>query len=678
MAVSFSLLAGAGWQFFDDNGNPLSGGLLYTYEAGTTTPQTTYTDSNGNVANSNPIVLDAAGRVPYQVWLTAQASYKFILKTSTGVTVWSEDDVPGYGSSADIIFLQAGTGAVARTVQSKLRDTVSVLDFGADPTGATSSTAAIQAALTAGAGKAVYFPAGSYSINAALSVPANTYVYGQSGTATVTQATGAGTDAFSLAGDGITIDGLKIVGPNSGAGSAVRADSRNNPTIKNCQVQNWLYGIQLRGCKNSTVTGNKMWGGTYNASSASDIIIFGSAAAPSNRTIITNNFCLSNTDNGIFVDTNSGDRETIIQGNVVVTCSDNGVDERADGSNYRRNGIIVGYNGGTNSRAVISGNIVRNAPYAGIYTQGAALPAGDVVISGNLVSRCGWGTAYPTDASIRAGILIASGGQDSISGNTIIDCSTAGIKYAPDFARNLTNGHRPVIASNMISRTTGIGIFMTNRPFGVQVCANRIINSTAESIYFQTTNNPSDIGNVLIDGNHIDTTSTSGAILFDAVYSTTYANKVSNNQILGSDNTTVSAFNSGVYARGNVQICGNTITKFYRGVMFNESGTTLDFSWMCANNFIVDCYYGIDGGQGTGTRVAQGNQFRANTTQVVNCWEGQIVSNRLLINGVAPPTNGSWGQGDHMQNASPAVGQPKGWFCTVAGTPGTWVSEGNL
>lgn len=168
MTVSLSLLAGAGWQFFDDNGNPLSGGLLYTYEAGTTTPQTTYTDSNGNVANANPIVLDAAGRVPYQVWLIGTATYKFILKTSTGVTVWSEDDVPGYGSSADIIFLQAGTGAVARTVQSKLRETISLADFGAVGNGVADDTVAIQTAINAlgalGQGRIIGTSGASYKI----------------------------------------------------------------------------------------------------------------------------------------------------------------------------------------------------------------------------------------------------------------------------------------------------------------------------------------------------------------------------------------------------------------------------------------------------------------------------------------------------------------------------------
>lgn len=46
--------------------------------------------------------------------------------------------------------------------------------------------------------------------------------------------------------------------------------------------------------------------------------------------------------------------------------------------------------------------------------------------------------------------------------------------------------------------------------------------------------------------------------------------------------------------------------------------------------------------------------------------------------GTAAPVAGTWKVGDWVINSSPAVGSPKGWKCTVAGTPGTWVSEGNL
>ena len=86
MSVKLSSLAGAGQQFFDDSGLPLSGGLLYSYAAGTTTPATTYTSSAGTVANTNPIVLDAAGRTPSEIWLTESATYKFVLADSDDVT----------------------------------------------------------------------------------------------------------------------------------------------------------------------------------------------------------------------------------------------------------------------------------------------------------------------------------------------------------------------------------------------------------------------------------------------------------------------------------------------------------------------------------------------------------------------------------------------------------------
>ena len=99
MTVSLSMFAGVGAQFSDDNGAPLAGGLIYVYLAGGTTPTPTYQTSSGSggASNSNPIVLDSSGRVPYQIWLTDTTIYKFVLKTSGGSTVRTEDNV--YGAS---------------------------------------------------------------------------------------------------------------------------------------------------------------------------------------------------------------------------------------------------------------------------------------------------------------------------------------------------------------------------------------------------------------------------------------------------------------------------------------------------------------------------------------------------------------------------------------------------
>jgi|688.fasta_scaffold228429_1 hypothetical protein len=93
MAISLSLYAGAGAQFFDNSGVPLNGGLIYTYGAGTTSPVSTYTDSSAATNNTNPIVLDSAGRTPAQIWLTAGAAYKFVLQTSTGVLIKTDDNI---------------------------------------------------------------------------------------------------------------------------------------------------------------------------------------------------------------------------------------------------------------------------------------------------------------------------------------------------------------------------------------------------------------------------------------------------------------------------------------------------------------------------------------------------------------------------------------------------------
>ena len=86
-------------QFFDANGDPLVGGLLYTYEAGTTTPLASYTDSTGVSANTNPIVLDSRGEA--NVWLGADI-YKFALYTSVGVLIWTVDNISTNGSNLSV------------------------------------------------------------------------------------------------------------------------------------------------------------------------------------------------------------------------------------------------------------------------------------------------------------------------------------------------------------------------------------------------------------------------------------------------------------------------------------------------------------------------------------------------------------------------------------------------
>ena len=100
MAVLLSPYGGVGAQFLDNSGNVLTGGKIYTYAAGTTTPQVTYTSSNGATPHSNPIILDASGRVPSgEIWLTDGLVYKFVLTTSTDVLIATYDGIVGINSN---------------------------------------------------------------------------------------------------------------------------------------------------------------------------------------------------------------------------------------------------------------------------------------------------------------------------------------------------------------------------------------------------------------------------------------------------------------------------------------------------------------------------------------------------------------------------------------------------
>ena len=101
MSVYLSPVGGVAAQFFTNNGTPLTGGKLYTYSAGSTTPAATFTSSNGSTAWTNPIVLDAAGRVPGsgEIWLTDSVIYKFILKDSNDVLIATYDNISGINSN---------------------------------------------------------------------------------------------------------------------------------------------------------------------------------------------------------------------------------------------------------------------------------------------------------------------------------------------------------------------------------------------------------------------------------------------------------------------------------------------------------------------------------------------------------------------------------------------------
>lgn len=149
--MTATLLPQARQRYFDDNGAPLAGGKVYTYAAGTNTPQAAYQDADGTIPHTNPIILDSEGEVVI-FW---SGSYKVNVKTSADVQVsgWPVDnlrtdplDVNGLltsfnsyvanvasnAGSSFMGFIQAGIGALGMTVQTKLRQFIHRSDYNSD------------------------------------------------------------------------------------------------------------------------------------------------------------------------------------------------------------------------------------------------------------------------------------------------------------------------------------------------------------------------------------------------------------------------------------------------------------------------------------------------------------------------------------------------------------------
>jgi len=306
MAVNISSAGGVAAQFLTNTGAVLTGGKLFTYAAGTTTPVATYTTISGATAHTNPIVLDAAGRVPGgEIWLTDGVSYKFVLKDSTDVLIATYDNITGIGNvflttlaastgSSLIGYLPAGTGAVATTVQAKLRQYVSVKDFGAVGNGVADDTVAFQAALNYVAKSAVrgnlYVPSGVYKLTDTLVVrnasPAVTYgnwsLTGD-GRSSILYQTGAGKNVLEIGSsvsglttpdimEGVSLHDLALVG-TSGSNYGLYLNSVARCDFSNLYITADEADIYASGCLINSWSGIKCSYAPFNENPTPGIVI---------------------------------------------------------------------------------------------------------------------------------------------------------------------------------------------------------------------------------------------------------------------------------------------------------------------------------------------------------------------------------------------------------------------
>ena len=448
-------------QFFDANGVPLSGGKLYSFAAGTTTPLPTYTSASGLVNNTNPIILDSRGEA--SVWL-GDTSYKLRLTSATDVEIWTVDNIDvvsalttlaASNGSSLVGYVQSGTGAVATTVQARLRQSLSVKDFGATGDGTTDDTTAIQNALNAGTGRSVYFPAGTYRISTTLLVKTKTTLIGEGMNKSIIKLTsgfGAGVTAIRNEIISGTVDvyydtdlefyGLTFDGNNNSTrtGELVAIAKVQNVTFSNCGFQNHTYiALALTANSNmvvtecyftnngrpipSTTSAPALWVAETVLGMPYDVRVENNYFRDNNwsaayfmptRGSFTNNNCVDNGESAIFCN-NTGSYLRFENNNITGTTR----------SNISGSGIECGA-----SNTVITGNTIDSCAAEGI----ALTDTQNVVVSNNLIFNNGQDTAYypfPNGITI-IGSVAAPNQPDHIQihGNRIGDRQGTKTQYA--------------------------------------------------------------------------------------------------------------------------------------------------------------------------------------------------------------------------------------------------------
>lgn len=576
---------GAGAQLLDNNGNPLSGGKIYVYAAGTTTPVITYTTPAGDTANTNPIVADAAGRLPNEIWLVTGQSYKLVLKTSADVLLATYDNVPslpqpaitndassisflpgylvtagafttgakyqivsvnttdfvalGASSNTPGVFFTAngpgtgtGTAYYVRTVENKLRDTYSVKDFGAVGDGVTDDTAAITAALTfLSNGGGLYFPAGTYITTNGLTITnSNLVIFGDGASSTIqcNQTNGTNTNLMLFTGSNVKLLGLKLRrGTNTNAGVGGVAEM--------LYLTNTVYNWTIEECFiDGNMTGQIARLGYY----YTEIACKGEIATQPQVITIRNNYF---TDTGSRATDLRCVRDLIISGNTFRDCGVN----------------IPGGNKGT---------CVEVQSYDATNT---LRPSYNVTITGNVFQRFG-------DGAINCGgtyDLVIS--NNVIEGASVFNVEPLGIE---ENAISIIGGERISIIGNTCTKV---------RSGGVQVRTQIVTGTVLKPIQNVVVAN-----NVLTGGLTPSGAACETALQIQALNSTLYVNDVS---VIGNTlNSTGIGVNSVVGCPVNgVVISGNTIrgastTGTTAGIGISDNGSNISGLVISANR-ITNC-----------------------------------------------------------------------------------------
>ena len=545
-----------GWDSTGDNLanyalSELATGIAYgtmrfdTFVGDGTTTQFALTEDPAALANLD-VSFAGVTQVPGTDYTLTSATLVFTTAPANGVAILARYGralpIVGPTDSSAVTHVAAGAGAVATTVQAKLRESVSVKDFGAVGDGVANDATYFANALTAATGKELVVPPGTYKLNSGLTVPANTVVTGHGATLDFS---GAGNIAALTLGSNVTLIGLKIVGPGNasynGASVGVKCYGTSNspsaptyvtgPTlidieitlfrnagvecmfnvvgqITNCKITSCAYaGIQLLSCNRFRVADNYVGQITPGTSgNAYGIAVSSGEGTTTEDPIPVFNQIIGNTVEDVTVwtgiDTHGGD-SLIVSNNTVFNC---------------KLGIKITDRDVSGVRTVAPKNIVVSGNYIndnGIYT-GAA-----ITVNGAFPSST---TDHATNISVTGNVILGHGTSGSVDEGAIRCYSS----------RNL------VISGNTLRRPKVVGILLDFDNESFAVSGNTIVDPHDASVisrcvYIKTSNNlGSIVGNTFaLESSGLATQVAEWAVENGSGFGTTNIVTVAENNLVG-------------------------------------------------------------------------------------------------------------------------------------------------
>lgn len=396
--------------------------------------------------------------------------------------------------------------------------------------------------------------------------------------------------------------------------------------------------------------------------------------------------------------------------------------------------------GGTSSYNVIDGNFCYGPsfefgiavwdPYAGV------LPVHNIVANNRIKAHNGYGILIymPTagdsynqvignhvqdisafaglpmpNTDSGAGIYVAGAGMGGteIIGNTVNNCciTTTTASLAPAGiginGAGLTLGTVPLVISGNIveGMTKYYGILLTGCLGGASVIGNTIrmpaTNTTGDALRVVNADSVNVANNTILQAN---ATTNVECIVFAALGVNSTNCSCTGNSVRGGHHSQIRCLQSGGFQVQILSITGNILSAGDGSCIPIILDTAAAADVMITGNIVSSQVVALQVNAATAVRVT-GNRLRSVGTTVLQttgvCTSsyydktnngtgiGVGVSNGatlFLIEhfGSAAPVAGLWAVGDRIEQSVPVVGNPKGWRCTVAGSPGSWVSEGNL